>query len=387
MIDTDLGKAFQTDRAAIAAVLLGVTAFAVAQGLTYPLITLTLQQRGETDAHIGLNAIFYALGFACATLSVNRALHLMRGDVLTIAGLLCCALSLLLMSIFDNFWAWCGLRFMLGVFASTVFIISEAWLNAACTNEVRGRVSGLYGAGLCAGFAIGPLAIPLFGAKSGTSFAVTSIYIAAVAIASALVARGSRTLPEAAPSAGMLKFLSGAPMLVGMVFAYGLADIAAISAMPAYLVHIGFSQGFAATAVTMVALPTAIAQPLIGWLLDRYKRPTIGIVSAIVTSVCFLGIPLLESGTALLAVFAVLGAASFALYTCALTLLGERYSGQALVSGSAGYSLAYAAGSAAGSSTTGLIMTGVSIAAGPIAIGIALGAFALALAVSERQKS
>jgi len=130
---------------------------------------------------------------------------------------------------------------MLGVFASTVFIISEAWLNAACTNEVRGRVSGLYGAGLCAGFAIGPLAIHCSG-QIRDKLRVTSIYIAAVAIASALVARGSRTLPEAAPSAGMLKFLSGAPMLVGMVFAYGLADIAAISAMPAYLVHIGFSQ-------------------------------------------------------------------------------------------------------------------------------------------------
>jgi hypothetical protein len=32
-------------------------------------------------------------------------------------------------------------------------------------------------------------------------------------------------------------------MLVGMVFAYGLADIAAISAMPAYLVHMGSLKG------------------------------------------------------------------------------------------------------------------------------------------------
>ncbi len=67
------------------AVVLGVTAFAVAQGLTYPLITLVLQQRGETDAHIGLNAFFYAAGFACATLTIDRLMRLLRGDILIIA--------------------------------------------------------------------------------------------------------------------------------------------------------------------------------------------------------------------------------------------------------------------------------------------------------------
>jgi len=73
MIDTDLGKAFQTDRAAIAAVSWASPPLRSLKA-DLPFITLTLQQRGETDAHIGLNAIFYALGFACATLSVNRAL-------------------------------------------------------------------------------------------------------------------------------------------------------------------------------------------------------------------------------------------------------------------------------------------------------------------------
>jgi MFS family permease len=137
----------------------------------------------------------------------------------------------------------------------------------------------------------------------------------------------------------------------------------------------------------MVALPTAISQPAIGWLLDHYNRPAIAIGAAIVTSLSFFSIPFLDNGLALLAVFAVLGTASFALYTCALTLLGERYSGQALVAGSAGYLLAYAAGSAVGSSTTGFAMTSVSVAAGPVMLGVVLGIFAASLAVSEVVKS
>jgi MFS family permease len=369
------------------AIILGVTAFAVAQGLTYPLITLVLQERGETDARIGLNALFYAVGFAASTIGVNRALSLIRGDILIILGLCGCAASLLALGIIDHFWMWCTLRLSLGICASTVFIISEAWLGAACSDDVRGRLSGLYGAGLCGGFALGPLAIPLFGTNSGVSFAVTAIYVAAIAFASALLARNAKTLPVAATRNGMYGFIKNSPMLVGMVLAFGLADIAAISAMPAYLVHSGFSQSFAAAAVTVVALPTALTQPLIGALLDRANRSLIGLLAAAVTGIAFLLIPWLHSGLALLVAFGVIGCSSFALYTCALTLLGERHSGSSLVAGSAAFSLSYAAGSALGSSTTGMVMTLYSPDAGPLFIAIALGAFAVVYACTEIRQS
>jgi MFS family permease len=373
----------RTDKAAVVAIILGVTAFAVAQGLTYPLITLVLQERGETDARIGLNALFYAAGFAASTIGVNRALSVIRGDILIILGLFGCAASVLALGIINDFWMWCLLRLSLGICASTVFIISEAWLGAACSDDVRGRMSGLYGAGLCGGFAVGPLAIPLFGTNSGISFAVTAIYVAAIAFASALLARNAKTLPVAGKRNGMFQFVKGSPMLVGMVLAFGLADIAAISAMPAYLVHSGFSQSFAAVAVTVVALPTALSQPVIGALLDRMNRSLIGLLAAAATSVSFLLIPWLDSGLALLVAFGFIGCSSFALYTCALTLLGERHSGSSLVTGSAAFSLSYAAGSALGSSTTGMVMTLYSPDAGPLFVAIALGAFAVVYACTE----
>ncbi len=155
---------------------------------------------------------------------------------------------------------------------------------------------------------------------------------------------------------------------------YGFADIAAVSAMPA---------AFAATAVTMVALPTPISQPAVGWLLDNVNRPAIGIGAAVLASGSFFQIPFIETGPAFLIVFAMLGAASFALYTCALTLLGERYSGDALVSGSAAYSLAYAIGSGSGSTIVGAVMSGYSLSAGPVTIGAALAAFALLYTLHE----
>ena len=59
---------FAPDWAAIVAVVLGVTAFSVAQGVTYPLISLVLEGRGVSSTLIGVNALAFALGLGAATL-------------------------------------------------------------------------------------------------------------------------------------------------------------------------------------------------------------------------------------------------------------------------------------------------------------------------------
>lgn len=52
------------DWAAIVAVILGASAFSVAQRVTYPLISLTLESRGVSPAMIGFNAVGFACGLA-----------------------------------------------------------------------------------------------------------------------------------------------------------------------------------------------------------------------------------------------------------------------------------------------------------------------------------
>lgn len=366
---------FAPDIAAIAAVIFGVTAFAVAQGLTYPLISLVLQHRGVSPSLAGLNAGAFAAGLAAATFAVGRLTHMIRGDYLVVFGLAGCALSLATFATFDILWVWFIAHFTLGFCASIVFVLSEAWLNTACPDRLRGRVSGLYGMRLCGGFAAGPLAIPFFGTDDGFAFASLAVYVALVAFLIVVLSRRARTQPERVAPGEMLKFFVKAPLLVGMVCAFAFADIAAISGMPVYFVRIGYSEAFAAVSVTVLALPTAIAQPLIGWLLDHTPRQAVAICSGLIAGVSFLAIPLMTSELGILAAFALMGAASFALYTCALTMLGDRFTGGALVAGSAAFALAYAIGSAAGSSITGTAMEIIAPAAGPITAATVLLAF------------
>ncbi|RVI61359.1 MFS transporter [Sinorhizobium meliloti] len=366
---------FAPDVAAIATAIAGVTAFAIAQGLTFPLISLVLEQRGVSPTISALNSGAYAAGLGAATFTVGRLTNLIRGDYLIVLALIGCASSLGTFAAFDPKWVWFVARFALGFCTSIIFILSEAWLNTACPNRLRGRVSGIYGMGLCGGFAAGPLAIPIFGTDNGFAFASLAVYVALVAFLSFLLGRHARTRPEQGTPGELFKFFCSAPLLIAMVSAFAFADVAAISEMPVYFVRMGHSETFAAFSVTVLALPTALVQPLIGWLLDRTSRHTVAICSGFIAGVSFVAIPFIPSELGVLSAFALMGAASSALFTCALTMLGDRFNGGALVSGSAAFTLAYAIGSAAGSSVTGSAMELIAPAAAPIVAGSVLLAF------------
>ncbi len=376
---------FAPDWPAIIAVVLGVTAFSVAQGLTYPLISLSLEGRGVSAATIGLNAMGFAAGLAAATLLLGHLTRLASADRLIIASLCGCSLCLATLASTSSLPVWFIARFALGFFVSMVFMLGEAWLNTACPDRLRGRVSGLYGAGMCGGFAAGPLAIPLLGTSGGLGFALLAIYIALVAFLTGLLTMGARTRPEPSSTRDLFAFFRHAPILILMVLMFGFADIAAISAMPVYFVKTGHSQAFAALSVTVLAVPTALAQPFIGVLLDKLPRRRVAISAAAVAATGYLAIPLVTSAPLLLALFALIGAASFALYTAALTMLGEQYRGSMLVAGSAAFALAYAAGSAAGSGATGSLMTLINPAAGPLGVGLVLVVSTLIFAVAGRR--
>ncbi|KQW44397.1 MULTISPECIES: MFS transporter [unclassified Ensifer] len=373
------------DWPAIIAVVLGVTAFSVAQGLTYPLISLSLEGRGVSAATIGLNAMGFAAGLAAATLLLGHLTRLASADKLIIASLCGCSLCLATLASTSSLPVWFIARLALGFFVSMVFMLGEAWLNTACPDRLRGRVSGLYGAGMCGGFAAGPLAIPLLGTSGGLGFALLAIYIALVAFLTGLLTMGARTRPEPSSTRDLFAFFRHAPTLILMVLMFGFADIAAISAMPVYFVKSGHSQAFAALSVTVLAVPTALAQPFIGVLLDKLPRRRVAITAAAVAATGYLAIPLVTSAPLLLALFALIGAASFALYTAALTMLGEQYRGSMLVAGSAAFSLAYAAGSAAGSGATGFLMALINPTAGPLGVGMVLVMFTLIFAVAGRR--
>lgn len=377
MVATSTHPDVAPDWAAIAIVILSVTAFAVAQGLTFPLISLALEARGVAGSVIGLNAATYAAGAIASVLIIDRITARVRGSSLIVAALFGCSVSLAAFSMTDFLPIWFIARFAVGFCASLISIQSGAWLSTASPEGIRGRVSGFYGAGMCLGFAAGPLAIPFMGTTGGVAFTVVAGYIATIGVACAFFTSRTRTVPAHAPAGSLLRFISLAPVLVLVELIFGFADIAAISGMAVYFVRMGHTEAFAAYAITVLSLPTAFAQPLVGWLLDKDSRPGVTISCGLLAAIAFLVIPFLVSETLILFVFAIIGIATFALSTCALTILGERFAGGMLVAGTASFSLAYSIGSAMGSTGTGLLLDWISPSAVPTSVGLCLIAFTI----------
>jgi MFS family permease len=99
------------------------------------------------------------------------------------------------------------------------------------------------------------------------------------------------------------------------------------------------------------------AQFPVGWLLDRYSRPAVIAGCALAAALGCALLPLsLHIAPLLWPLLVILGGVSFALYTGALTVLGEHFRGQLLLAGSACFALAYGVGGTMGPLAGGAVL-------------------------------
>ncbi|MCG8273646.1 hypothetical protein MIC97_19360 [Aquamicrobium sp. NLF2-7] len=131
MVATTTRQNAAPDWAAIVIVILSVTAFAVAQGLTFPLISLALEARGVAGRLIGLNAATYAAGAIVSVLTIDRLTARVRGNRLIVAALFGCSIGLAAFAMTDSLPIWFIARFAIGFCASLISILlsrqASAW--------------------------------------------------------------------------------------------------------------------------------------------------------------------------------------------------------------------------------------------------------------------
>lgn len=367
----------------VATVTVGIAVFAIAQGLTYPLISLLLAERGALDTVIGLNAAAFMLGLGTSVLVVPALTRHLRAGQVIVAGLLGAAVVLAGFAATDALWAWFVLRFALGFCVNAIYVFGEAWLNAATADTVRGRVAGVYGAGMSAGFVIGPLAIQVLGTQNGLAFAVCAVLGSLVAFGLALLSRRARVEPEKLALADLPRFARAAPLLVFLVLAFGFVDGTVLSLSPLHMIEGGASAAAAATFVAVMHMGMIVAQPLLGILLDRIDRWRVAAGCLAATGVSFSILIFVPATSALVWAFGALGgAAFFGVYTSALAILGREHGGAMLVAGASAFSLAYATGGVIGPAMTGALTAIVPGAT--FALVAALGAGGAVLVAARR---
>ncbi len=345
------------DWPAILAIIVGIGAFGLALGLTYPLVSLLLDQRGVSDSLIGLNAATMFLGQAVATLGLPWLAARMRPTRIIIGGLLLAAVSVLALASSDALSVWFIARFTLGFGVNQVFVLGEVWMNSACPDRLRGRVASAFETSLAGGFAVGPLGIPIFGEAHGLALAVGALVLAMTAFVFGVLARRSELAFETASKGAILGFALAAPLLVAMVATLSFFDTTALSLLPIYLLGEGMTTDGVAIAVTVLHLGMIVSQPALGIALDRLPRYGVAAFCALSAGVGVTVLGLIPGeGWAIWVVLPLLGSSAFGLYTCSLTLLGQHFQGAQLMAGSAAFGLAFAVGGGFGPLISGGVM-------------------------------
>ena len=369
-----------------AAVAAAGMAFALAQGLSYPLLAILQEQRGYTSFFIGLSAAMTPLGLLLSSPFTPRVVARFPAQSVV---LLCCvgAVALyVIMGVWSHWAVWMAARFLLGVLLNPVFMMAEVWTLSLAPPGKQGRYVAALSMVMQVGFASGPAILALIGEQGFAPFGVCIVaFTACIGIISA-----ARGLPDSshgnAPESAFRMILA-APVLLAAVAVVSGFEQGALSLLPIYAGSHGYAEESAAWMLTLMIAGSIAMTPLAGWMAERF-----GARRSMVWLAAFsaLGAPLLIVliGTPWVWPYiAIWGGMYFGIYTVALVEAGERFAGPSLVALNAAIGIMWGVGGLAGGPLTGAAMDATGPEALPIMFTLFFGALALAAWIRSRGRA
>lgn len=334
-----------------------VTAVGVAIGLGLPLLSMILEKRGVPSTLIGLNSAMAGIAAMAAAPVTTKLAHRFDVPRTMIAAVLLAALSAPGFYFATNFWLWFPLRIVFHGATTTLFILSEFWINASAPPKKRGLALGVYATVLSVGFALGPLIFARIGSDGLLPFLVGAIalLIAAVPV---FIARGECPVIDEKPQLHFMRYILLVPTATAAVFVFGAVEAGGLSLFPIYATRSGFSEAQAALLLTIMGLGNMLFQIPLGLISDRLKdRRILLFIMAFCGLVGAFTLPMLSDSWELLAVVLLFWGGSVAgLYTVGLSHLGSRLTGADLVAANAAFIFCYAVGTVAGPQAIGAAM-------------------------------
>ncbi len=326
------------------ATALSILAFAGIQ----PVLVLKLSQAGVGAFEIGVlaSSVYTAIvlmGPAVTWMSWRwgeKATYLIGRSILS--------LSYVSFLLSVGFWSWLPGFVLLGVGAALVWPTTEVFIARNAPANKKGRITGLYQAGLGFAFSLGPflslLLVDEFSTLVALCFAISLLSVAPVV-----------TMKWLQPVQGAKRFglLSGWKLLsvsllslafIGGAFENGLNALSVEQAL-----ELGFSSQFSMSTAGWIGLGSFVAQYPLGLLADRRGVGKVMTLSFLCLLFSVAMIPL-SSQVGILFVVACLiwGAFGGALYTLAMTDLAQRFSGSELMPATSAMVMLYTLGGSLG---------------------------------------
>ena len=354
-----------------------ITVFGLAFGMTYPLLSLILQDRGVSANMIGINSAMMPIGILLFSSVIPVASKRFGSRIVAIVAAIVTAILILAYKLFDTLEAWFIIRLLQGMSMSTLFVLSEAWIVGFAGSEHRGKIVAIYASVLSASFGAGPAIISWIGIHGWAPFLIGATVIAIGVLPLILVREESTRQPEESSPSGFFQFAPKAPMLLVAVLAFAVFDAATLSLIPVYGIQTGLSVSTAALALSVLIAGNIFLQLPLGWLADRFPHRIMIGGCALVTVIMLLLLPFAMNTVWMWPLMVIIGSTGFGVYTVSLASLGDRFTGQELVSGSAAFAVVWGIGALLGSVSAGWAMS----AFGPHGLPVACAAVYLLLVV------
>ncbi|MER9526010.1 MFS transporter [Mesorhizobium sp. M0292] len=356
--------------AAMAGIIATVTVFAIAQGLTYPLLSFILERQGTTPGLIGLSAAMTPLGFIISSLFTPALVRRVGAARFAVVCSILAATVLIAIAWTQDVWAWMPLRFLLGFFANPLYVISETWLVSITPAARRGRIMGLYSSIVSAGFGLGPLSLGLVGTQGWPPFIIGSAAFLVCGLIVLAVAPRLPDMPREGEAVSVGGFFALAPLLLFAVFTAAAFEQVLLSLFAVYGAALGSTEQRIASLITCFIAGNAVLQVVLGRAAERFGSKPMMLFCVLACLAGCLLLPLLFATWLVWPLFFVWGGVSFGIYTLSLIQLGERFTGQALIAGNAAFAFVWGVGGIVGSPVAGLAMQLTGHQGLPLSLGI-----------------
>ncbi len=372
-------------RQSLTAILVCMSVYGITLGMTAPLLSLILEGRGTERTLIGLNAAMPALAMLAVSPVFPRLVAKLGFRRLLFGSLAIELITFLALPVFDHLYAWFPIRFIMGASAAGLFIAGETWINQIAGEASRGRIMGLYVTVMAAGFGAGPLLLVLTGTEGWTPFLVGAGFIAIASLPLIWARTGAPNL-EGRASFSIVRFMAIAPTLAGAVLLFAVLETTLSALMPVYAVRSGLSVTTAAIMLAVLILGNVFAQLPIGWAADKWDRYRVMICCALVAFAGTILLPLvIGRGSALWIMLFIWGGLFPGIYTVAMTIVGQRFKGEDLITANAAFGVLWGIGSLAGPALGGMAMDIWDPEGLPAVLALASAAF-LALALVRQMR-
>jgi MFS family permease len=253
------------------ALLLGIVLIMLGNGMQFTLIGLRGGIEGFSAAELAIITSGYYMGFLLGA-RFSPLLILRVGHVRVFAALgSFMSAGVIALPLLAEPWAWTILRLLLGFCMSGIYVVAESWLNAAASNDTRGKVLSAYMIAQTLGV-IGAQGLLGFGDASNSALFIGASILVSISFAPILLSVTSVPVVEVTKPMSLATLFAGSPLGTVGIFLLGGAYAVQTGMGAVFGSQIGMTANNIALFVAVLFVGALILQYPIGWLSDRVDR-------------------------------------------------------------------------------------------------------------------